>query len=43
VALVATVNVELSEDDIRAIEATARADAVAGDRYSTAMARNVGK
>ncbi|GHF30543.1 aldo/keto reductase [Amycolatopsis deserti] len=40
---VAAATLELSEEDIRSIEAAVPADAVAGERYPAALARNVGK
>ena len=40
---VSSVQFELSEEDIRGIEAAAPADAVAGERYPAGFARNVGR
>jgi aryl-alcohol dehydrogenase-like predicted oxidoreductase len=39
----ASVQIELSEEDLKKIEAAAPADAVAGERYPAHYARNVGK
>jgi aryl-alcohol dehydrogenase-like predicted oxidoreductase len=40
---VAAVQIELSEEDIKKIEAAAPADAIAGERYPAHVARTVGK